>query len=179
MFEFWPIFFNKGVKLEIVPVDQMPLAEDVPTSNVIDIFKIITKLEHLLIQKNGIGISAVQVGIPWKLFVIHRQNSIGKSPMEYYFNCEYEGLGEKQKSIEGCLSLTDSDGNVRRFEVERFSSVKVTGQRLRVTDAADIVVDQISIVENGLYAIVFQHEIDHQFQRDRMIDIIGKEIDIL
>lgn len=165
--------------MDIVPVNQIPLAEDVPTDNVIEIFKIITKLEHLLIKKKGIGISAVQVGIPWKLFVVHRQNSIGKSPMEYYLNCEYiahEEQEEKFTSIEGCLSLLDSEGNTRRFEVSRFPKILVRGQQLRVTDTSELVLENFERIESGLYSVVFQHEIDHQFQRDRMIDIIGREV---
>lgn len=165
--------------MNIVPLDQIPLAQDVPTENVIEIFKVITRLEALLLKKEGIGISAVQAGIPWKLFIVHRQNSIGKSPLEYYINCEYTPTESKEKitSIEGCLSLLNINGNSRRFEVQRYLEVLVTGKRLRITDTSDLVLEDFKKTEKGLYAIVFQHEIDHQFQRNKMIDLIGTEID--
>lgn len=158
--------------MQIVPVDEIPQATEALTDNLIDLFKLATKLEQVCFSKNGIGISAVQVGIPIKFFVINRNNSF-----EYYLNCDYEGYGEKVKSIEGCLSLLDKDGNTRRFEVERYSEVTVKGKQLIITDSSSLELKDINLVEKGLYSIVFQHEIDHQYKRNRMIDVIGKEME--
>ncbi len=158
--------------MQIVPVDQIPEAAEAPTDNLIELFKLATKLEQVCFSKHGIGISAVQVGIPIKFFVINRGTSF-----EYYLNCEYQGSGDKIKSIEGCLSLLDKDGNTRRFEVERYPEVTVKGKQLIVTNSSSLELKDINLVEKGLYSIVFQHEIDHQYKRDRMIDVIGKEME--
>ena len=158
--------------MQIVPVDQIPEAAEASTDNLIELFKLATKLQQVCFFRNGIGISAVQVGVPIKFFVINRGTSF-----EYYLNCEYEGSGEKIKSIEGCLSLLDKDGNTRRFEVERYSEITVKGKQLVITDSSSLMLKDVNTVEKGLYSIVFQHEIDHQYKRNRMIDIIGREME--
>lgn len=159
--------------ISIVSLDQIPEAADVPTDNLLSLFRIITQMEKLCNEQDGIGLSACQVGIPLKLFVVQRG-----SGYEYYLNCEYIGIGEKVKSIEGCLSLRDESGNLRRFEVERYPSVVIRGQQLKVSDSPSLVLENIDRIEHGLYSIVFQHEIDHNFKREKMIDIIGKEIEL-
>lgn len=165
---------TKKNNLQIVPLDQIPKANEVPTDNLVDIFRLVTQLEDICVKQDGIGISAAQVGIPWKLFIIQRDTSF-----EYYVNCTYEGIGGKFKSIEGCLSLRDKFGELRRFEVERYSKVRITGKRLKISDSPSIILEDIDQIENDLYAVVFQHEIDHHFQREKMIDIIGKEIELI
>jgi peptide deformylase len=163
---------GKTAPLSIVPVKDIPKAVDVPTNNLLDVFRLITKMEAICTAQNGIGLSAVQVGIPWRLFIVQR--GLG---YEYYLNCEYNGTGEKMKSVEGCLSLRDSLGNLRRFEVDRYQTVTVKGKRLRISDSPSLVLEDVNMTEKDLYAVVFQHEIDHQFQRERMIDVIGTEIE--
>lgn len=165
---------TKAVSLSIVPVADIPQAVDTPVDNLLSVFRIITQMEQLCTSQNGIGLSAVQVGIPWKLFIVQR--GIG---YEYYINCEYNGIGEKQKSIEGCLSLRDIQGNLRRFEVERYSSIAVKGKQLKISsDSPSLVLEDVDRMEQDLYAVVFQHEIDHFFGREKMIDIIGTEIEL-
>lgn len=164
---------SKKPQLTLVPVNDIPLAEDVPTDNLLSIFRVITQMEHLCEQENGVGLSACQVGIPWKLFVVKRQNT----HFEYYINCEYTPLGEKMQTIEGCLSLKNAQGQSRRFEVERNSKINLKGKQLVVTSVPELVLVDINQVEEGVDAIIFQHEIDHFWKREKMIDIIGKEID--
>jgi len=164
---------SKSVPLSIVPIADIPLAVEVPTDDLFPIFRIITQMERTCSDQEGIGLSAVQVGIPWKLFIVQRGDGY-----EYYINCEYTGIGEKQKSIEGCLSLRDSQSNLRRFEVERYASIRLKGKQLKISlETPSLVLEDINRVEDNLYSVVFQHEIDHDLQRDRMIDIIGTEVE--
>lgn len=164
---------NSPIPLVLVPVADIPQATDVPTDELLAVFRLITQMEQLCDAQNGIGLSAVQVGIPWKLFVVQR--GIG---YEYYINCEYVGFGEKGKSIEGCLSLRDKFGNLRRFEVDRFSSVQIKGQQLIISpESPSLILEDVNRTESGLYSVVFQHEIDHQ--RNILISEIGKEIEFL
>jgi len=161
---------GKTAPLSIVPVKDIPKATDVPTGNLLDVFRLITKMEQICTAQNGIGLSAVQVGIPWKLFIVQR--GLG---YEYYLNCEYNGTGEKMKSVEGCLSLRDAQGNLRRFEVNRYQTVTITGKRLRISDSPSLVLEDVNTVEKDLYAVVFQHEIDHQ--NEILISDIGTEVE--
>lgn len=157
----------------IVPISEIPIALDVPIhiDNLIEVFKIITQMEHLCIAEKGIGLSAVQIGIPWKLFIIQRN-----SEFEYYINCEYTGIGVKSKSIEGCLSIKNKQGNIRRFEVDRYGIISVKGKRLKIVESS-LILEDVDQIECDLYAVVFQHEIDHQ--NNILISDIGIEIEFL
>jgi peptide deformylase len=158
--------------IKIVPATEIPKGEFVPLDNPIEVFKLITQMEKICVENQGIGLSAVQVGIPWNLFIIRLGNKF-----EYYPNCDYEGHGEKIKSIEGCLSLRDRHNNFRRFEVDRFEKITVRGQQLLVTmETPSIKYKLIDKELNGDLAIVYQHEIDHAKQI--LISDIGKEIEI-
>lgn len=164
---------NKSQLLNIVPLIEIPKAETTPTDDLLALFRIFVKMEYLCEQQQGIGLSACQVGIPLNLFVVKRNTEY-----QYFLNCEYIGLGEKIKSIEGCLSLRDKYGELRRFEVERFPKIKIKGKRLMVSNTPSLsLLDIDQIEEDELYSIVFQHEIDHNRGREQMIDVIGKEID--
>lgn len=159
----------KHQTLAIVPVKDIPLAEDTPTDNLLDVFRVITQMEKICIDNKGIGLSAVQVGIPWKLFIVQRDDKF-----EYFLNCEYSGLGEKAKSIEGCLSLRNEQGNYRRFELERFPLALIKGKQLKVSSSPSLILEDISVLEKDIMAVVFQHEIDHQ--SGILISNIGKEL---
>ena len=154
--------------MNIIPYKEIPLAEDVPLDHLTKIFRVIVQMEQLCSELEGVGLSAVQVGIPWKLFIVLKNNVY-----HYYINCDYTGIGEKAKSIEGCLSL-----NNLRFEVDRYVSVKIKGKQLKVSNnPPSLVVENVDFVESGFNAVVMQHEIDHQKQI--LISDIGKEIEIL
>ena len=157
--------------LSIVPVADIPQATNTPIDNLIDVFRIITQMEKICTDQQGIGLSAVQVGVPWKLFIVQRD--IG---YEYYIDCEYNGIGERGKSIEGCLSLKDSQGNLRRFEVDRYSSIRLKGKQLKISDSPSLVLEEIDRIEHDLYAVVFQHEIDHHF--NILISDVGEEVEL-
>lgn len=153
----------------IVPASEIPVAQETPTKDLLPVFRLITQMEKICTDNGGIGLSAVQVGIPWKLFIVNRDNKY-----EYYLNCEYVGMGDKSKSIEGCLSLRSESGDFRRFELERFPVVLVKGQQLKVSNSPSLLVEEFSRLEQGLIGVVFQHEIDHQ--NAILISDIGKEI---
>jgi peptide deformylase len=161
---------TKLASLSIVPVNDIPLALDVSTEDLFPLFRTITEMERICTDQQGIGLSAVQVGVPWKLFIVQRDGVY-----EYYINCTYEGVGEKQKSIEGCLSLKNDQG-LRRFEVERFSNIILVGTQLKIVDS-QLILENIRREEKGLYSVVFQQEIQHQ--EGILISDIGKEIEIM
>lgn len=135
--------------------------------NLIEVFKVCNQMEKICNDNKGVSLSAFQIGLPWNLFVINRNNSY-----DYYLNCSYQGLGGFTNSIEGCLSIRNKNEQTRRFEVKRHSEVIVTGQRLIVEN--NLFFENFSVKEEGFYSIVFQHEIDHS--QGILIQDIGKEV---
>lgn len=133
------------------------------------LFQAFQQMEELCRKEQGAGLAAVQVGLPWNMFIY-------KTPMndyECYVDCRYEDAGAgKSNSIEGCLSLKTEDGKMRHFKVARFNKVKVTGKRL-VTDPELKLIDFEETL-SGLEGVVFQHELDHA--NDVLISEIGEEM---
>lgn len=166
--------------LKICEVSQIPTVEavqDVSFDNPIEIFKTCQKLHLLCEKEQGIGISAVQVGLPWKLFLIRGDGTcplVPKDQYGYFVNCTYTPTNEKRVvSLEGCLSIRSSDGRLRSFQVERYTNIKIDGFKIFIDNKIrfEKFDAEIGIHQQG---IVFQHEIDHQ--RGILISDIGKEI---
>jgi peptide deformylase len=163
----------------IVETNQIPLAKDVidvPVSNPVSVYKICLELELLCLKEGGIGISAVQAGIPWNLFLVRGDGTcplVPKGQFRSFANCHYQPIGESQvTSIEGCLSLK-KEGRIRQFRVPRHETIQVTGSVLyfkkQVLQQEPIDV-QLNMNQQG---IVFAHEIDHQL--GILISDIGTE----
>lgn len=124
-------------------------------------------MQEICQKEDGIGLSAVQIGIPINFFVINFDEGF-----RFFVNCEYESLSEKKiKGIEGCLSIKGIDGKPKSFLVERFEEVKITGKEL-IPDSMSLV--DIDLTPTDFFRVVFQHEIDHAHQIT--IDQIGKEV---
>lgn len=163
--------------LKIVPVHEIPKAEDVPLDRLMPIYKTCLDLQDACEMGGGVGLSAVQVGIPWKLFVVKLDDGFS-----YFLNCEYQPLVDPRlrtlQSIEGCLSLKNDDGESRSFLVNRYPSIKVLGKRLVVGEYPSVHDIDLRLNDDRL-TIIFQHEIDHQFGIDRLISNIGEEMEII
>ena len=171
--------------MDIVPVIEIPSKKDVepiiceadrwvsshygdlPYTRLLSIFQ---GLKEVCNRHKGVGISAVQVGLPLPIFIAKIEKS-----WRYFLNCKYESLehATEQISLEGCLSLNKPDGSMRRFHVLRWDKVLVTGQEF-VFDQA--VVEDFAEEFKNFNAVVMQHEIDHQ--EDILISDIGKEVDV-
>lgn len=140
-------------------------AEPVPEEKLMEIYGLCVNLEQLCINAKGIGLHAVQVGVPWRLFVVN-----GICGFEYFANCQYVGIGEMVPSIEGCLSLGQT-----RYKLKRFSKIRLTGQKIVASSEKPVFVPIDMFVE-GLYSAVFQHEIDHE--SGILVSDLGKPIDL-
>lgn len=141
-----------------------PLSEH----SIIEIFKICNKLEFFCEEKNVESLSAIQIGFPLDLFAIKYQNKFN-----FFTKCKYNPISSnKIKTIEGCLSLTDESSRIRRFEVERFESVLVEGEKLDFDSDQPVLTVSFEVFNDE--AILFQHEIDHSL--GTCISEIGKEI---
>lgn len=148
---------------------------DVPVDNLMQVYKTCLQLQELCEKENGVGISAVQAGIPWKLFLV-RQKFEPKSGFDYFINCKYSPLNDiKFIHLEGCLSLRDAEGKSRTFSVERFKAVSIDGFKL-VSEPELRLDPVVNYHATGFRAAVFQHEIQHQ--QAITIDKIGTELGI-
>jgi peptide deformylase len=162
--------------MNLVPIADIPKeVQDTPTDNLMKIYKVCLQMEDICRAGNGVGLSAVQVGIPWKLFIV--RSMLFEGAFQYFVNCKYDPLqdvNEKfRQSLEGCLSLPG-----RQFLVNRYSKIKVSGKILVIHK--DLVLNDFSIDltdPKDIYSIIYQHEIDHG--NLITIDQIGTEIDLI
>jgi peptide deformylase len=153
--------------VEIVPVEKIPESADVPLDNLMQTYAIIQKMVAICVAKHGIGLSAVQVGLPLKLFIAN--NSPIDDNFGYYLNCEYTPVGATtQESMEGCLSVEG------QYLVNRYPKIHVIGKQLVVGD--DLKLEDIDKDLEGRLAVVFQHEIDHQ--KGILISDIGRKMEM-
>ena len=98
----------------------------------------------------GVALAAVQIDILQRVVVI-RNNFDDKSDRTFIalVNPEitkYEG--EIEEDYEGCLSILDTYGKVRRHSKVRVKALGIDGRPIRIT-------------AEGFLARVLQHEIDH------------------
>jgi peptide deformylase len=97
----------------------------------------------------GIGLAAIQVGIPKRFLVLDLSDDEDKPTPLFLINPEILKLGDQRRvHEEGCLSIPDV-----RFDIERPSTLTV-----RFTDR-DGKPKQLDA--DGLLATAIQHEMDH------------------
>lgn len=58
--------------MQIIPVEEIPKAEDVPLDNLMKIYKVCLDMEKICLD--GIGLACPQVGLSWKLFIVRYSN---------------------------------------------------------------------------------------------------------
>ena len=64
--------------MKLVELEDLPKLEDiqdVPLDDPMKVYKLCQEMEAICERENGIGLSAVQVGIPWKLFIVKSDGS--------------------------------------------------------------------------------------------------------
>ena len=111
-----------------------------------DLARLVEQLEHLLVDANGLGLAATQLGVLRRVFAL-RPDPEGES--QVLVNPRLvEGAGENVSDDEGCLSL---QGVV--MPVERHERVTVEAQDPEGKD--------VRLELEGLPARVAQHELDH------------------
>lgn len=96
------------------------------------------------------ALAAVQVGEMWRVVVV-RDDFEDKSNRSFgvYINPEIVRFdGEPVEELEGCLSVKDIYGSVKRYPKVKVKALNLEGNEIRLT-ATDFL------------ARVFQHEIDH------------------
>ena len=111
-----------------------------------DIIGLADRMTELMLESNGIGLAAPQVGILLQVVTI---SLTGKpQDVEVFINPQLDGLEGAFEMEEGCLSLPGIRANVRRPALCRVSAMDLDGNQF-VMDMVD------------LASVVIQHEIDH------------------
>jgi peptide deformylase len=97
----------------------------------------------------GIGLAAVQIGVPLRVIVMDISPEDGPRAPRYFVNPEIlETVAETQPYEEGCLSVPDFYDTV-----ERPSKVKLRYQNYKGEEVVEWA--------EGMYAVCIQHEMDH------------------
>lgn len=114
------------------------------------IYKLIEDMKDTLDAVPGLGLAAVQVGVPIQMFLY--DHSVGKEkPVKGYsvlINPEIIYQEGEIKDEEGCLSIPDYRDMVVRATVVKVKGFDRDGKPVEITG-------------EGLLARMFQHEIDH------------------
>ena len=99
-------------------------------------------------ENTGVGIAAPQVGILRRMIAVQRFDKPGE-PFEIYLNPKIvEYSAETAPGREGCLSILDRSGEVKR------------AQRITLRYRDEQFAERLERI-SGFTAVIFQHEIDH------------------
>ena len=114
-----------------------------------EIEELVKNMRKTMIEANGIGLAANQIGLDFRVFVARVPETNGKMKFYAIFNPKLKrASGETKKLSEGCLSVPEIYG-----EVERSLKVVLTGYNKHGKP--------LKIKAWGLLAHIFQHETDH------------------
>ena len=108
-----------------------------------NIKKLMNNMAETMYHAKGVGLAAPQVGISKRVIVV----DIGEGLFKLV-NAEIVASSGIQDGAEGCLSLPDVVGNVKRSERVTVKALDENG-------------DEVTIEATGYLARAFQHEIDH------------------
>jgi peptide deformylase len=111
--------------------------------------QLLKEMHQVMKKADGIGLSANQIGLPYRLFVAEVRGAQGERKFYAVFNPEIEKISsEKSTSEEGCLSIPNLYGEVSRAAQIVLRGLDKNGKPLKIKAW-------------GLLARVFQHEVDH------------------
>ena len=128
-----------------------------------DVKQLVDDMFETMRKAPGIGLAAIQVGVPRRLLVLDVADGEAGEPPEpiAMINPEILSLGDERRvHEEGCLSIPDV-----RYEIERPATLRV-----RYTDADGRTLERDA---DGLLATAIQHELDHLDGR-LIIDFMSK-----
>ena len=120
------------------------------------ILQLIADMKETLVNTTdpeGVGLAAPQVGKSLQLFIIKQDKN---AQFSVFINPEVELLGKLQEAdtkkknsrLEGCLSLKDIWGTVKRNPKVKISYLDENGTKL-------------TKIFDGFFAVIVQHEYDH------------------
>ena len=109
----------------------------------------IEEMFKLMYTSNGIGLSAIQVGYPFRVFIMDTAPLSSKVGKRVFVNPEIlEASTELLSTQEGCLSFPGIGAVIKRPE------------RIKIK-ARDINFSEFELDLDGIESVCFQHELDH------------------
>ena len=118
-----------------------------------EIRSLVDKMIDTMHANNGLGLAAIQVGVPKRLFIIdwhqHETNEIDRSKVMVFINPEITDCSEEIISKdEGCLSLPGIKADVKRFKRCKVKAFDINGKPFEMEP-------------EELLSVACQHEYDH------------------
>lgn len=116
-----------------------------------ELHTLLDNMYETMIAKNGVGLAAIQIGVPIRALIIDIGDEEGKQSKDTLIeviNPEFLEWSGTQKDKEGCLSVPEYYD-----EVERYAKVKV---KFFDRFGKEYIMDA-----EGLLSVAFQHETDH------------------
>lgn len=114
-----------------------------------EVNELVTRMRRVMKAANGVGLSANQIGLPYRMFVAEVPDAQGTMKFYAVFNPKIEKVSEETVPYEeGCLSVPGVWGDVTRPARVVVSGFDKNGKPAKVKAW-------------GLLARVFQHEMDH------------------
>lgn len=161
------------LNLKLVPINEIPskelikdvsLEENSIAKTLVNLYNLSLQMEKICTAEDGVGLSAVQLGLPYNIFIVKgdpNSKLVKANKYDFFVNGKLNFVyPDKQSSLEGCLSIRSEDGRLRHYQVERYKKVLFSGLRLISDDVLKL--EEIKEFElSGFEAIVFQHEMDH------------------
>lgn len=109
--------------------------------------KIVREMFDLMYEHKGIGLSANQVDLPYRMFVLNLEGDPAKG-LEHVFLNPVIARNGTAEAEEGCLSFPEIYAPVKRSEKIVISAYNLEGE-------------EVNCELNGLFARAAQHEYDH------------------
>ena len=114
-----------------------------------ELVEVVREMFALMYEKKGVGLAANQVDLPYRLFIANLECDPSRPDLEYVFiNPVLSHRKGSTESEEGCLSLPNLYGQVKRPEKVVVQAYNLSGKEIK----GEL---------DGLFARVVQHEIDH------------------
>lgn len=159
------------IKEIVTDIDKLRTVHFAPVRELQSILDVLQSMAMVCDSHNGAGLSAVQIGVPWKLSIV----KIDKNLYRAFVNCSYKP--DKRKGqfrvVEGCLSIPG-----KLYSVKRWAKIRLTGYEFdlneETSEASLKKINQtINFSTEDVLSTVIQHEIDHQ--NGILISDIGDE----
>jgi peptide deformylase len=113
-----------------------------------DLKSLVAEMFELMYDHNGVGLAANQVDLPLRVFVANPTGKRGEGEELVCINPELNLPKGNESDREGCLSLPEISGEVKRAAKVKLNAYDLSGNLIQ----RDL---------DGFLARIVQHEIDH------------------
>ena len=113
-----------------------------------ELHSIVAEMFRLMYEARGVGLAANQVDLPLRLFVANLISDPEEGEEYVFINPVIDHRQGMEEREEGCLSLPELYGKVKRPESITVNAYDLHGQ-------------EVTAEVDGLFARVIQHETDH------------------